>query len=84
MSADILDRFGDYMGRALSYVSCTVDPDIYIIGGGMSQAGNIIVSTIAKHYQTYAFHVSTNTPIVLAKLGNEAGIFGAARMVLCL
>jgi glucokinase len=82
MSLDIVDRFGEYMGRAMSYVSCTVDPDICIIGGGMSRAGSIITDAILKYYRRYAFHVSTGTSIALAELGNDAGIYGCAKMIL--
>lgn len=82
MALDIIDRFGEYMGRAMSYVSCTVDPDICIIGGGMSRAGSIITDAILKYYRRYAFHVSTGTSIVIAKLGNDAGIYGCAKMIL--
>ena len=82
MSLDIVDRFGEYLGRAMSYVSCTVDPDICIIGGGMSRAGSIITDAILKYYRRYAFHVSTGTSIDLAELGNDAGIYGCAKMIL--
>jgi len=82
MALEILDRFGEYLGRALSFVSCTVDPDIFIIGGGMSRAGDIIVQPIMKYYRKYAFHVSTGTQAAIAKLGNDAGIYGCAKMVL--
>ena len=82
MSLDIVDRFGEYLGRAMSYVSCTVDPDICIIGGGMSRAGSIITEAILKYYRRYAFHVSTGTSIALAELGNDAGIYGCAKMIL--
>lgn len=82
MALEILDRFGEYLGRALSFVSCTVDPDVFIIGGGMSRAGDIIVEPIMKYYRKYAFHVSTGTTASIAQLGNDAGIYGCARMVL--
>lgn len=82
MAAEIVDRFGEYLGRALSYVSCTVDPDIYIIGGGMSRGGSVITDAITTYYRKYAFHVSTDTPVALAELGNDAGIYGCAKMVL--
>lgn len=82
MSLDIVNRFGEYLGRAMSYVSCTVDPDICIIGGGMSRAGSIITDAILKYYRRYAFHVSTGTSIALAELGNDAGIYGCAKMIL--
>lgn len=82
MACAIVDRCGDYLGRAMSYVSCTVDPDIYIIGGGMSRAGDVLTDSIVKYYQQYAFHVSARTKVVVARLGNDAGIFGCAKMIL--
>ena len=81
MALDIIDRFGEYMGRAMSYVACTTDPDICIIGGGMSRAGTIVTDAILKYYRRYAFHVSTGTSIALAELGNDAGIYGCAKLI---
>ncbi len=80
MACSIVDRFGEYLGRALSFVAATVDPDIFIIGGGMSRAGSVIIDAIAGYYRRYAFHISVDTPIVLAELGNDAGIYGCAKM----
>lgn len=82
MALKIIDRFGDYLGRAMSYISCTVDPEIFIIGGGMSRAGSIVTDSALKYYQKYAFHVSSATGVVIATLGNDAGIYGCAKMVL--
>lgn len=82
MASAILDRCGRYLGLAMSYVSCTVDPQVYIVGGGMSRAGTILTDTIQKHYRKFAYHPSTETPIVLAELGNDAGICGCAGMIL--
>jgi len=82
MALKIIDRFGDYLGRAMSYISCTVDPEIFIIGGGMSRAGSIVTDPALKYYQKYAFHVSRATGVVIATLGNDAGIYGCAKMVL--
>ena len=82
MALKIIDRFGDYLGRAMSYISCTVDPDVFIIGGGMSKAGDIVTHAALKYFQKYAFHVSRETGAVVASLGNDAGIYGCAKMVL--
>ena len=82
MALSILDRFGDYLGRAMSYVACAVDPEVFIIGGGMSRAGEVVTDAVARHYARYAFHASAGTKTVIAALGNDAGIFGCARMVL--
>ncbi len=82
MASSILDRCCEYLGRAMSCVACAVDPDVFIIGGGMSRAGSIITEGTKKYYQKYAFHVSANTDIVTAKLGNDAGIYGCVKMIL--
>ena len=81
MAGDIMDAFGEYLGRALSFISCTIDPDVYMIGGGMNRAGTIVTDAIMKYYKKYAFHVSSGTQVVLAKLGNDAGIYGCAQMI---
>ena len=78
----VLGRVGDYLGRAMSYVSCVVDPEVFIVGGGMSRAGETLTEPMMRAYRKYAFHTAAQTPCVLAKLGNDAGIYGAARMVL--
>ncbi|MCD8050339.1 MAG: ROK family glucokinase [Clostridiales bacterium] len=82
MAMDIVDRCGNYLGRAMSYVSCTLDPEIYVIGGGMSRAGKIITNSVLQYYHRYAFHVSEKTDVVIAQLGNDAGIYGGAKMVI--
>jgi len=82
MALTVLDRFGEYLGRAMSFLSCTVDPDVFIIGGGMSRAGDVILAPALKYFRKYAFHVSADTGAVIARLGNDAGIYGCAKMVL--
>lgn len=82
MALDIVDRCGDYLGRAMSYVSCTVDPQAFVIGGGMSRAGDTIIKPIQKYFKKYAFHVSRNANIAAAELGNDAGMYGCVKMIL--
>lgn len=81
-AVSIVDRCGEYLGRAMSYVACAIDPDVFVIGGGMSRAGAVIVDAVRKYYRRYAFHTSTETPIEIARLGNDAGIYGCAKLVL--
>lgn len=82
MAVEIVDRCGEYLGRAMSYISCTVDPEVYVVGGGMSRAGKIVTNSILKYYQKYAFHVSTGTGVAVAELGNDAGMYGCVKMIL--
>ena len=61
----------------------TVDPDVFVIGGGVSKAGQVLIDVITKYYHNFAKIIGDNkAKVVLAKLGNDAGIYGAARMVL--
>ena len=82
MAGRIVDRCGEYLGRAISFVSCTTDPDVFVVGGGMSRAGAVVTNAALKYFRKYAFHVSAGTSIVIAELGNDAGIYGSAKMVL--
>ena len=58
------------------------DPETIVIGGGVSKAGQPLVDFIQKYYRKYAFVSCKDTQIVIATLGNDAGIYGAAKMVL--
>ncbi|NCB92787.1 MAG: ROK family glucokinase [Clostridia bacterium] len=77
----IVDKFAGYLGNALGIFSCVVDPDIIVIGGGVSKAGQPLIDAVKKYFQRDAFLSCKDTPIVLAKLDNDAGIYGAAKLV---
>ena len=78
----IVDQVGRYLGMGLSYISCVVDPEAFVIGGGVSRAGTILLDTVAAYYRKSAFHASRETRFLMAELGNDAGMYGAVRMVL--
>lgn len=78
----IVERFGRYLGTALSDVAHVMDPEAFVIGGGVSAAGQIILDTIEKYYKENAMYALQETKFHLAELGNDAGIYGAVRMVL--
>ncbi len=82
VALSLVDALGELMGRAMASVSCVVDPEAYIIGGGMSKAGPILTDAIQRYYKKYAFHTSRETEIVLSALGNDAGVYGAVHLVL--
>ncbi len=82
VALEIVDEFGEYLGRGLAFVSCVTDPEVFVIGGGVSKAGQIVLDAIEKYYSKYAFHASRNTKFALATLGNDAGIYGSVKMVL--
>lgn len=78
LAKEVAEKFGKYLGKALATVVVTVEPELFLIGGGVSKAGNIILDYIRKYYKAYAYPGFRNKPFVLAELGNDAGIYGAA------
>ncbi len=81
-AAEIAKRFGYYLGKGLAAVACVVNPEAFVIGGGVSKAGEILFDYIIPQYQKYVFKGSREAKFLLAKLGNDAGIYGAAKLVL--
>lgn len=82
MALKVMDVVGHYLGLALAQVSMTVDPEIFVIGGGVSKAGQFLIDLICKHYDHFTPISENKAKIGLAELGNDAGIYGAARLVL--
>ncbi|MDD7436797.1 MAG: ROK family glucokinase [Lachnospiraceae bacterium] len=82
LAKEVAEEFGKYLGTALASVACVVDPEVFVIGGGVSKAGQIILDYIKKYYAQYAFMTCKQAGFALAKLENDAGIYGAAKMLL--
>lgn len=78
----IMNKVGEELGGALAIFAAVIDPETIVVGGGVSKAGQPLIDCIQKYYREYAFSLCKDTPIVVASLGNDAGIYGAARMVI--
>ncbi len=81
-AAEVAERFGKYLGGTLANVAAVVDPEVFVIGGGVSKAGPVILDYIRKYYLQDAFISCRNAEFVIATLGNDAGIYGSARQVI--
>ncbi len=82
LAIEVAEQFGKYLGTALAVVAGVVDPEVYVIGGGVSKAGQVLIDYIQKYYKKYAFTACRDCAFALAELGNDAGICGAAKLVL--
>lgn len=82
LAKEVAEEFGKYLGTALASVACVADPEVFVIGGGVSKAGQVILDYIKKYYAQYAFMTCKQAGFALAELGNDAGIYGAAKMLL--
>ena len=82
LAMEVAEKFGKYLGTALAVIAGVVDPEVFVIGGGVSKAGKILLDYVEKYYKKYVFQGSRDCAFALAELGNDAGICGAAKLVL--
>lgn len=82
VAEEIVEEFGSYLGHALANIAVITDPAVIVIGGGVSRAGEILLDYVEKYYHEKAFFSNQKVRFVLAKLGNDAGICGAAKLIL--
>jgi glucokinase len=76
-----VDEMADTLGLALSIISETTDPEMFLLGGGVSRAGDILLNAVTARFKEYSFPSCRPTPIKQASLGNDAGIYGAVRLI---
>ena len=82
VALQVAEQFGKYLGEGLAIVADVINPEAFVIGGGVSKAGEVLLSYIEKNYTKTVFHASRDVKFTLATLGNDAGIYGAAKLVL--
>ena len=78
---DIVEEFGFYLGMALAHISQVIDPEVFVIGGGVARAGQIIIDEVSKNYEENVMFALKNKAFKMAELGNDAGIYGAVRLI---
>ena len=78
----VIDQFATILGESLARVSCVADPEIFVIGGGVCASADLFMYIVEQAFKRHCFHAARETKFTVAKLGNKAGIFGAAKMVL--
>ncbi|MBP3295472.1 MAG: ROK family glucokinase, partial [Lachnospiraceae bacterium] len=76
LAKEVAEEFGMYLGKGLAAVACVVNPEIFVIGGGVSKAGEVLFDYIVDEYKKYVFRGSREAKFALATLGNDAGIYG--------
>ena len=82
VAIEVAEEFGHYLGYGLANLATIIDPAVIVIGGGVSKAGDVLLGYIQKGFDERAFFANKNVRFALAKLGNDAGICGCAKLVL--
>ena len=82
VALEILEQVYSYLGEFLADICCVTDPEVIVLGGGVSKAGKPLLDGAKRYYKKYVFHAAKDTRIELATLGNDAGAYGAFKLVL--
>lgn len=75
---EVIQTAAKALGMATAMIGCIVNPEIFIIGGGVSAAGSILMDPVVETYRTQVFSAARSATFTLAQLGNNAGIYGGA------
>lgn len=83
LAKQVVKRFAEYLGLGLANVAAVVDTQAFVIGGGVSKNGQAVIDVISGEYEkNVALFALKGKEFRLAELGNDAGMYGAVRMVM--
>jgi glucokinase len=82
LALEAVEKACYYLGLAMAHIAQVIDPEVFVIGGGVSKAGDILTETTKKYYNSFVMNALKNKEFKLATLGNDAGIYGAAKLIL--
>ncbi len=80
IALEAMEVFGKMLGLAVAHLMLATDPEIVVLGGGVSKAGTFIIDLVEKYSTAYTHIAKDRAKIVLAALGNDAGAYGAAAL----
>ena len=78
----VLEQYFAYLAELIANVCIVLNPEKVVIGGGVSKAGKPLLDGIARHFEKFIYHSSKNVEFALATLGNDAGAYGAFKLLL--
>lgn len=82
ISQEVVDKLAYNLGTAVASIAAVTNPQVVVIGGGVSKAGKFLLDKIEENFMAKAFHACKNAKFSLATLGNDAGMYGAAALIL--
>lgn len=78
----VLEQVYRFLGEALANVCDVVNPEMVVLGGGVSKAGTMLIDGLMPWFQKHVFHAASQVRFSIASLGNDAGVYGACKLIL--
>lgn len=82
LALEVVDKLAYNLGNAIAGIAAVTNPQVIVIGGGVSKAGKFLLDKIEEVFNEKAFHATKNAKFALATLGNDAGMYGAAALII--
>lgn len=82
VAIEIVKKACGYLAQGMQVIASVINPEAFIIGGGVSKAGQYLIDCVEGPFKEIAFHGCRDTKTVLAALGNDAGMYGAMKLIL--
>ena len=82
VALEVMDEYYEYLGEFLGSLCSVIDPEVVVMGGGVSKAGDMLLTGVEPYFHKYVFHAASNVKFALASLGNDAGAYGAFKLAL--
>ena len=82
LAREVLEQVYDVLGLTIAMGCCMVDPELVVLGGGMSKAGQVLLDGVRPRFEHHMFHACKGTKFALATLGNDAGIYGCFHLAM--
>ena len=81
LAQQVLEQVYAYMGEFIANICCVVNPEVVVLGGGVSRAGEPLLEGVKKSFAKWGYHACRDTQFRLATLGNDAGAYGAFKLI---
>ena len=82
VALEVMDEYYEYLGEFLGTLCSVIDPEVVVLGGGVSKAGQMLLTGVEPYFHKYVFHAASQVKFALASLGNDAGAYGAFKLAL--
>ena len=82
LAQEVVEYCGKAIGAAAVSMIHALNPDIILLSGGVAEQGDLLVRPIREYVKTYALYNTRNTPVRIAELSSQAGVIGAAALIL--
>ncbi|MBQ9512627.1 MAG: ROK family glucokinase [Lachnospiraceae bacterium] len=82
LANEAIHLYGHYLGKGIAVLCSILNPEVVALGGGVSKAGEQLIDLLRPSFEAHVFHACRDVSFRIATLGNDAGMYGSAKLIL--